>query len=368
MRIHLFAAAVLMLLSAQANGQTKHLENNKPIYFICPPCNLPCDTMHFHEPGFCPVCGMKLYPAYSEYENKNGEHHDNIDKKVAVLLFPGVEIIDFSGPWEVLAASGMTVFSVATSDTVVQTSMGLKLKPDYTFNNVPEPDIILVPGGNVNRNDTVTVQWIKNMSRKTEHTMSVCTGAFYLAAGGLLDSLKSTTHFSSVKSLQKIATHSAVTDSVRYVDNGKIIVAAGLSSGIDAAFHVVSLYIGKAQTKKLANDLEYRWSEEDQFVRGKLADKYVLGFLNTLTPFDYTMTEYTGNEKNWTVRLDAKTVLSQSELQNLLAYQFENAEGWKKSQRKDNWVFKDNGKNWMAELFIHPIEKNLYSVYLKISQ
>ena len=88
MRIHLFAAAVLMLLSAQANGQTKHLENYKPIYFICPPCNLQCDTMHFHEPGFCTYCGMKLYPAYTEYENKNGEHHDNIDKKVAVLLFP----------------------------------------------------------------------------------------------------------------------------------------------------------------------------------------------------------------------------------------------------------------------------------------
>ena len=368
MKAYYFTAVIISLLSLQASCQGKILENSRAIYFICPPCNLPCDTIQFQKPGICPLCSMKLYAAYSAYKNKNGAHHDHIDKKVAVLLFPGVEIIDFSGPWEVFGAAGMTVFSVAQSDAEVRTSMGLKLKPDYTFNNVPEPDIILVPGGNVNTSDTTTVQWIKNMSKKTEHTMSVCTGAFYLAAGGLLDGLKSTTHFFSVEALHQMAPRSTVTDSVRYVDNGRIITAAGLSSGIDAAFHLVSVYIGKAETKKLANALEYRWDEEDQFIRGKLADKYVQGFLNTLTPFDYTMLDYNGNESKWLVRLDLKTELSQFELQKLFSYEFEMANGWKQSQRKDRWNFKDNGKNWNALLSIYKSGNDAYSVYFKVNQ
>lgn len=71
---------------------------------------------------------MKLFAAYPGFENIQGEHLDNSDKKVAVVLFPGVEIIDFSGPWEVFGAAGMDVFSVAASDSILTTGMGLNEK------------------------------------------------------------------------------------------------------------------------------------------------------------------------------------------------------------------------------------------------
>ncbi len=99
---------------------------------------------------------------------------------MAVVLFPGVEIIDFSGPWKIFGAAGMDVFSVAASDSIPPAGMGLKIKPDYSFANAPMPDIILVPGGNVDPSDTIVVNWIRKTSRQSAHTMSVCTGAFYL--------------------------------------------------------------------------------------------------------------------------------------------------------------------------------------------
>ncbi|UTA69044.1 DJ-1/PfpI family protein [Emticicia sp. 21SJ11W-3] len=229
-----------------------HEFNTKKIHFQCPPCNMECDTVHFSEPGACPTCGMKLFAAYQGFENKEGSHGDNCNKKVAVLIFPGVEIIDFTGPWEVLAAAGMQVYSVSVSEATVATSMGLKIKPDYTFENAPAPDIVLIPGGNVRPADKTVTDWILKMNEKSEHLLSVCNGAFYLGKIGLLDNLKVTTFYSAIERLQQITPKAIVVDSVRYADNGKIITAAGLSSGIDAAFHLVSVYLGKAQAKKLA--------------------------------------------------------------------------------------------------------------------
>lgn len=293
---------------------------------------------------------MKLFASYPEYENKQGAHLDFCPKKVAVVLFPGVEIIDFSGPWEVFGAAGMEVFSVAASDSIITAGMGLKLKPNYAFANAPTPDIILVPGGRVDASDTVIVNWIAQTSKNAEHTMSVCTGAFFLAAGGLLDSLKATTNYPAIRLLKRLAPHTSITDTVRLIDNGKIITSAGLSSGIDAAFHLVSLYLGKAQTQKLANDLEYGWNNKDPFVRGKLADKHVQGFLDALTPFDYEMTEYTGDRNQWSVSVNLKTDLKRDDLFHILTTQFEQVSDWKKTKKRNRWTFADYGKKWSATL------------------
>lgn len=110
-------AAILFLVSSITIAQNTKppLNAKKSITFLCPPCGLDCDTVHFEKPGYCPTCAMKLFASYVEFENRQGEHGDGCQKKVAVLLFPGVEIIDFSGPWEVFGAAGMDVYSVAAS-------------------------------------------------------------------------------------------------------------------------------------------------------------------------------------------------------------------------------------------------------------
>lgn len=351
-----------------AIGQSLPSGSNKSIIFLCPPCGIDCDTIHFEKPGFCPVCGMKLFASYSEYENREGEHGDYCHKKVAVVLFPGVEIIDFAGPWEVFGAAGMDVYSVAASDSILSAGMGLKIKPNYTFATAPTPDIILVPGGNVNPSDTVVVNWIVETSRKSAHTMSVCTGAFYLAAGGLLDNLKATTNYPAIEVLKQVAPKATVIDKVRFVDNGRIITSAGLSSGIDAAFHLVSLYVGKAQTKKLANILEYDWRDKDPFVRSKLADKHVQDFFDALIPFDYEMTEYAGGENDWHTSVKLKTNLDQADLLSILFTQFEQVSRWQKTKKSTRWRFDDKGEKWSAALSHIRHGDDEFTFILKVSK
>lgn len=352
-RIKLLCFLILLIVQYSANGQKpseKKDKSKKAINFVCPPCGIDCDTIHFQKPGNCPVCEMRLYAAYQGNENSNGNHHEVASKNVAVLLYNGVEIIDFAGPWEVFGAAGMNVYSVTSEDSTILTSMGLKVKPDYTFQNAPIPDIILVPGGEVNPDDSLAMNWLVDMNSKVEHTMSVCTGAFYLAAGGILDGLTATTNYPAIEQLKQMAPKAQVIDNVRYVDNGKVITSAGLSSGIDAAFHLVSRYIGEAQTKLIANSLEYNWNDSAYFVRSKLADKYMQDFLAVLTPYDYKMTKYFGDENSWTTELELQTDLGAEELVQLIEVQFSQVSGWTKSSKENLWDFKDNGRNWTATL------------------
>ena len=364
----IFTLLLLSIGVSMANAQDRTILNLKKVYFQCPPCNLPCDTVHFSAPGSCPTCGMRLYAAFHGAENKQGVHSDFINKKVAVLLFPNVEIIDFTGPWEVFGAAGMEVYSVYANDQPVQTSMGMKIKPDYTFKNAPVPDIILVPGGGVRLSDTTTVNWIKKMSKQVEYTMSVCTGAYYLAAAGLLENLKATTNYPAIERLKQLSPSTTVLDSVRYVDNGKIITSAGLSAGIDAALHLVSLYIGNAQAKKLAVELEYAWNEDQQFVRGKLADKYVQDVLNVLTPFDYELTTYQGNEHQWQVALNVKSDLSRQELLSLFEFQLKESMGWQQTKNALQWSLTQNDKKWVSTLDIRETEKNTFVIRFHVQQ
>lgn len=366
MKLPFLFILLMIAFAVSLNGQTPSSGGEKTLTFLCPPCNLPCDTAHFDKPGRCPTCRMKLFASYPEFKNRQGEHRDVCRKKVACLLFPGVEIIDFSGPWEVFGAAGMEVFSVAASDSVITATMGLKLKPDYTFANAPLPDIVLVPGGGVDPSDTAVVNWIVRTSGKSEHTMSVCTGAFLLAAGGLLDGLQATTNFPAVPVLRQISPTTSVADTVRFVDNGRIITSSGLSSGIDAAFHLVSGYLGKAQTQKIANELEYGWHEKDPFVRGKLADKHVQDFLNALTPFDYEMTEYAGDRDHWLVSVALKTDLKKDDLLQLLALQFERVSAWGKTKKANVWAFEHHGKKWLATLNHVQKGKDNHMLSLKI--
>lgn len=356
----------IVLSLGPAIGQ--HIGGEKLLVFLCPPCGLDCDTVHFKEPGICPTCGMKLNASFPEYENIQGEHFETTDKKVAIVLFPGVEIIDFTGPWEVFGAAGMKVFTIAANDSLVHAGMGMKLKPDYAFSNAPMPDIILVPGGNVDPSDTAVVNWIKRTSDSAEHTMSVCTGAFFLAAGGLLENLTATTNYPAIEALRMMSPSTKVIDSLRFVDNGKIITAAGLSSGIDAAFHLVSQYIGRAQTKKLANDLEYGWSEDDPFVRANLADKHVQDFLNLFTPFDYTLTEYSGGKSKWEVNLRVRVPLNQADLQVLLNSQMERVSGWKRAENIGEWTFEDNGRSWIGMIHHEQIGQGEHSIILLVTE
>src|SRR6266446_40496 len=239
--------------------------------FVCPECGQECDELVFGKPGNCPSCGMKLI-----------EKIDNKEQRisVAVLLFDGAEVIDYAGPWEVFGQAGFRVYGVAEKHEPIRATFGQKIMPDYTFADSPPADILLVPGGGVSGalENPQLIKWVQRNAGTSRHVISVCTGAFILSKAGLLDGLTATTIQHAIDNLQKASPRTKVVYDQRYVDNGKIITTAGLSSGIDGAFHLVSQIDGEGTAQAIALGMEYRWDPHSKYARGALADRYFPDF------------------------------------------------------------------------------------------
>src|SRR5262245_35983856 len=193
-------------------------------------------------------------------------------RNVAILIFDEVEVLDFCGPFEVFSVSGrakneahFSVFTVAEKAGPVLARNQLSVNPRYTLADCPSPHVLLVPGGWGTRqqmNNPAILEWIKAKAASAELVLSVCTGALLLAKTGLLEGLTATTHFGALELLGQIAPNTTVKANARFVDNGKIILSAGISAGIDMSLHVVSRLLGKAEAMETARYMEYDWRHE----------------------------------------------------------------------------------------------------------
>jgi putative intracellular protease/amidase len=201
----------------------------------------------------------------------------------AILIFNGVQIIDYTGPYETFGHAYnneeplFNIYTVATSTKPITTAMGMSVNPRYSLRDAPKPDVLLVPGGSIGAalNDQDAIKWVQDQSKSTKITMSVCNGAFILAKAGLLDGLEATTTFGLIDKLRQAAPKAKVVDNKRYVDNGRVVTAAGLSSGIDCSLHIIERFFGKGTAQMAALGMEYNWDPNSRFVRASLADKYM---------------------------------------------------------------------------------------------
>jgi len=256
-------------------------------------------------------------------------HPDPRTKKVAILIFNDVQVIDYSGPLEVLADAGFDVFTVAATKDPVTTSAGeaVKLMPRYTFADSPQADLIVIPGGGFEAaKDSSTVAWIKRESAHAEHVMSVCNGAFTLANTGLLDGLRATTTAGNINRLRKMYPEIKVTPEQRIIDNGKVITTAGLSSGIDGALHMVDVMKGQGAGQSIALTIEYDWRPNGGYVRGIMADRLIPSVYASLhaqkvsDPFDSTNR---GDKDHWERTVWYSTPQAPAELLALLKTAFQ---------------------------------------------
>ncbi len=206
---------------------------------------------------------------------------------VAILIFDGVQIIDYTGPYEALGASNRrSVYTVAEKPDVITTAMGMKVVPNYTFANQPKPDVIIVPGGGNSgepsartprgvgaalKNEAV-INWIRESAAQSKYVMSVCNGAFLLQKAGLLDGLSATTTAGYIDYLASVAPKTKVVSDKRFVDNGKIITTGGLSAGIDGAMRLIEKLDGRGAAIQVALGIEYNWQPDSGFARAALAD------------------------------------------------------------------------------------------------
>jgi len=189
--------------------------------------------------------------------------------RVAILIFPGVQIIDFTGPYEVFGGAGFDTFTVASKPEPVVTAMGMTVTPRYTLADAPPVDVIVIPGGNVDAaiGDPRVLDWIRARAPAAKVVLSVCNGAFTLASTGLLDGLSATTYAPLLDQLRRSFPKVRVVDDRRFVDNGKIVTAAGLSAGLDASLHVVEKLAGRERAERLARNLEHPWDPDGLLVR-----------------------------------------------------------------------------------------------------
>jgi putative intracellular protease/amidase len=250
------------LIASTAKAEPAPVPNAQK--YRCPPCGCASDQLVFDKPGSCPSCGMTLIPM--------DEHGVT---KVAVLMFDGAEIIDFAGPWEVFGTAGFAVHSVAAKVEPLMMVFGQKLTPDYTFETSPRADILLVPGGAVfqHLDDKRTIGWIQAQAQQVDHVVSVCTGAYFLQKAGLLAGQTVTATNGMIEDFA--APETKVVYDRRYVDNGKILTTAGLSSGIDGAIHLVSRLRGLGFAQAVALEMEYPWDPDSKWARAELADQYL---------------------------------------------------------------------------------------------
>lgn len=197
--------------------------------------------------------------------------------KIAILLFEQADLLDFGGPYEVfLTASRLVsrqeqvepfeVVSVSTDGKDVSFYGGLRVSPQGALKDYRSIDVLVVPGTiDIDRalSDSLLLQTIRHFSRQENAVIaSVCTGAFLLAEAGLLETRSWTTHWEDIPRLARRIGPAGARHSVRWVDNGSIVTAAGLASGIDMALHLVHRFAGLELAQKTARQIDYVWSSE----------------------------------------------------------------------------------------------------------
>lgn len=194
--------------------------------------------------------------------------------QIGILVFPDVEVLDFSGPFEVFCVASriarrvigvdapFTVSLVGADGGVVRARHGMDVVPHAGFHDAPQFDLLVVPGGLVGQplGDSATLAWVRDQDAGAALTASVCTGAFILARLGMLDGLAVTTHRDDIADLRKQYPQLDVREQVPYIDQGRIVTSAGISAGIGMSLHLVGRILGLDMARATARQMEYDWA------------------------------------------------------------------------------------------------------------
>ena len=336
-------------------------------HYVCTACNLPCDAKVFDKPGTCPDCGMALV----EQGSAAAAPATDSRRKVAVLVFNGVEVIDSMGPYELFGAAGYNVYTVGETKEPVTSAMGMTMVPKYTFADAPRPDVLVVPGGGVRgaQNNAALLKYVVDVTGTTQHTMSVCNGSFILASAGLLDGLTATSTYGNVLRLHEQFPKVKVVGDQRFVDNGKIITTAGLSAGMDGALHVIAKLDGEERARQVALGEEYHWEPGGGYVRPAMADRFIPSIdveKEAGSTADWKVVSSTGDAAHWDITVRGASQQTAEQLLGNFGRALEQQARWtaapatavaaKGGPSSRSWSFQDlDGRTWRGTLTVAPV-------------
>jgi len=322
---------VLSLVAVSMASAQQLIEGEPPkdeIVYTCAPCGCAHDGKYFSEMGNCPSCNMVLHPVMLGLERSSSSTKC---PTVGIFLFDMADVMDVSGPLSVFEHAGFRIVTFALSAEPVRVGMNLELKPDFILENLPATDVLVFPGGGMaesNPGNEAVVGFIKERYEETDILFSVCSGAFFLGEAGLLDGQKATTFASLIPRLAENYPKAAVLNDVKYTNNEKIITSAGLSSGIDAAFYVVSRYYGVGRAQDIANHMEYPWKRANDYARSQLADNYLTGIKGLARLFATEYYQSHGDHNQWEVRYTLTGQRPAEKVLFLLVKELEKQPGW----------------------------------------
>ena len=199
-------------------------------------------------------------------------------RRVGILVFDDVEVLDFCGPFEVFSvtrldearrretSSPFEVLLVAERAAPVTASGGLRVLPDVDLDGCPPLDLLVVPGGWGTRREIGNrrlLDWIAARGAAAATLASVCTGAMLLGEAGLLDGRRATTHWRSLDWMAERFPRVTVERDLHWVEDGTVITSAGISAGIDMALRVVARLYGETAARHAARHMEYPYPESD---------------------------------------------------------------------------------------------------------
>ena len=197
-------------------------------------------------------------------------------KNVGILIFDDVELLDFAGPYEVFSRTRtvkgtksrlddetacFNTFTFSVNNKNIIATGNVKIVPNYHLGNLPKVNILLIPGGLGTRRlleDEKFITWLSDYCNKVQVITSVCTGSLLLAKAGILKNKKCTTHWGALDLLSSLDQSLKIIKNQKVVDD-TIITSAGVSSGIDMAFYIVSKICGEIVAKDTAKYIEYKW-------------------------------------------------------------------------------------------------------------
>lgn len=192
------------------------------------------------------------------------------EKNVAILLYDGVELLDFAGPGEVFQQAefngkkAFNVYTVGVNTKEIISQDFLKITTQYIIDDCPLPDILVIPGGNSisQVSNEKLICWIASVNQKAEYILSVCNGVRLLAKTGAIDGMMATSHFRAIDNLAKEFPNVKMVKGKRFIDNGKIITTEGVSAGIDGSLYLLTKIFNHETANEVAKQMMYAWNPD----------------------------------------------------------------------------------------------------------
>ena len=200
-------------------------------------------------------------------------------KRVGIVVFNDVEVLDFCGPFEVFSVtrsneakrreepSPFEVLLVAETANAILTSGGMTVMPHCSFDETPKLDVLVVPGGWGTRRESENPamrSWLQARAGEVETLAAVCTGSMLLGFAGLLDGRRATTHWRSLDRMHESFPAVTVERDKHFVIDGHVHTSAGISAGIDLSLRIVAAYCGETIARATARHMEYPYPESDR--------------------------------------------------------------------------------------------------------